>query len=721
MDDFDLEMDSHSPPITPAYNPAPLRPPSPRPSSKPSSSFTQSVSSSSSSSSVLPSSPASIPTTSGAVRFPSSFADFKLPTSPHQGGGIHGSFSYGSGAESTSSVPLGFGALLANGGGGGGGGSAGMDPNSLAAKRARRGSLLSLNNHYRGTAGDSAMVDSAIEQHRPTSPLSLSSSSATFQFGLASTSSYSSTTSSHATARPSTPPLSISSPWNSSLTRDGRPTSSSSSSSMMMISPQTSAKVLTRPSSPVALLNPPSFREVMSSPKRDGGSGGARFETGRIVGGVDQQLRDLEDQMELGGGGGGGGREGIVSRPITRTRNLKPQIKRTTTLLAAEAMPVDFYRAEASQEADWRRKTTSMPISPATLKIRSSLSGSTPSSSSAAAAANQHRLQAGRFPEDADVDDDIFANGMGGQSSGSSDDDDGMDDGNGTDGEGEGSVAGGSVTSTSIRERTSFGSLGNFGLGGGGGGHSSATPPPSFAVPVPATAGMFGGHRMSMEGGGGDASMVISSPVLGSAMTGMASPAGTPGGGGGMQGWRDSGKAGNKRKAADDRFEPYTKRRAVSPSTVLFPNSNSQPTNNTTASALPTHTSSSSSSSSSAGANPLASPIYGQPPSLPSSNLSTSTLPIPIISNTPSPYYATTSSRSRADSPVPPMAFSNGGNSSTAGGAGRSFGASSPFTGPGLGLSLLQREREGRRVVAAAMEMEEEGEGGGVLGRMRLE
>lgn len=208
----------------------------------------------------------------------------------------------------------------------------------------------------------------------------------------------------------------------------------------------------------------------------------------------------------------------------------QPQIKRTSTLLATEATPIDFYRAEASQEADWRRKTTSMPLSPATLKIRSSLSG--PS------AANQHRLQAGRFPEDADADDDLFANGMGGVSSGSSDDDDGMDDGNGTDNEG--SVAA-SITSTSIRERTSFGSMGNFGFGGGG--HTSATPPPSFAVPVPATAGIFSGHRANgMDIG--DTSMLNSSPVLSAA---LASPAGTPG-----MGWRDSGKAGNKRKAADD-------------------------------------------------------------------------------------------------------------------------------------------------------------------------
>jgi len=161
------------------------------------------------------------------------------------------------------------------------------------------------------------MVDS-IDQHRgPTSPLSTSTTS--FQFGISSSSSNSSTypNSSHTTARPSTPPLA--NPWNSSL-RDNRPSSASSSSSMM-ISPQTSAKVATRPSSPVALLNPPSFREVMSSQKTSSG-----FETGRMEGsgglaGVDQQLRDLEEQMERGG------RDGIVSRPITRTRNLKVRLQ----------------------------------------------------------------------------------------------------------------------------------------------------------------------------------------------------------------------------------------------------------------------------------------------------------------------------------------------------------------------------------------------------------
>jgi len=170
------------------------------------------------------------------------------------------------------------------------------------------------------------------------------------------------------------------------------------------------------------------------------------------------------------------------------------------------------------------------------------------------------------------------------------------------------------------------------------------------------------------------------------------------------------------------RFEPYTKRRAVSPSTVLFPNSTNNPNpsitaSTATASALPAHTYSSSSSSSSSMGG-LASPIHAQP-NLPSSNLSTSTtlsssststIPIPI---TNSPYYTT--SRSRGGSPVPQiqMAFSNGTS------AARSFGASSPFTGPGLGLSMLQREREGRRV-AAAME-EEVGGGEGVLGKMRLE
>lgn len=311
--DFDLEMDADSPTTS---HPQPLRPP--EPSRGPSSASYPPASSHPPQAALGPSSSASSSTSAPtqspqpSLRFPSSFADFKLPTSPIVANSqAQATFAYhpppnnDGGPSSSSSVfatGLAHGAQVSVNGGPGA-----MD---LAAKRARRGSLLSLNNHYRAGGQD---------EQRPTSPLAAAPSTSSFTFGIPSSTSNSSTFSSTSTARPSTPPAN--GHWGSSLAREGR-THSAQSSSSMMISPPASHKVLSRPTSPMATLNPPSFppsfREVMSSPK----IGSHRLESGRLGASGsgsagEREQGQNEEQMDMGD------RDRITSRPITRTRNLK--------------------------------------------------------------------------------------------------------------------------------------------------------------------------------------------------------------------------------------------------------------------------------------------------------------------------------------------------------------------------------------------------------------
>lgn len=178
---------------------------------------------------------------------------------------------------------------------------------------------------------------------------------------------------------------------------------------------------------------------------------------------------------------------------------------------------------EIQSEAQIQRLLQAQSASPSTLKPRSSLSA--------------HRFARGRFPEDVDDDDDLF----GGRSPDSSDSDapDEMEDVGAETGDESSSIG---VGSHGPRARSSLGSLGAFSSLGGFGVTSrmdEATPPPS-GMPTP-TNGSFPHHRSSNGGGNGehDYPTLASSPIVGSPI-GMS------------MSWRDSGKASNKRKAAEE-------------------------------------------------------------------------------------------------------------------------------------------------------------------------
>jgi hypothetical protein len=264
------------------------------------------------------------------------------------------------------------------------------------------------------------------------------------------------------------------------------------------------------------------------------------------------------------------------------------------------------------------------------------------------------------------------------------------------------------------------GSGGAGGAGGLGGFdinlHSTATPPSAIPSVLASSSSASHHHHHPHpphathrpgSGGGDDASMIpLSSPVMASPLPSM---------------WREgNGKASSNKRKAEDRFEGMSKRRAVSPSTVLFPNnSNISPFSNL-ASTLSMSTNTSSSTSSG-----LASPTLshsnlssGRPAVHPPLSIPASA-PIPISSpfaSAHSHHHSHSYSRSsRAGSPIPQSLMST---SATSVSGGRSLGGSAPgIAGAGLGLTLLQREREGARRDRAMSGIED---GGEILGKMRL-
>jgi hypothetical protein len=599
------------------------------------------------------------------LRFPSSFADFRLPTSPSSSSLAGG---HGQEGSATSS------GLLAVGG-------PTLDAYPLFSKRLRRGSTLSMVNHTQDDGAETPPQPSPFHFAPPLPP------------GLGD--------SLGGPSRPQTPPNGFGSQTGH------RP--SSSSSSAMAVSP-VSSKARLRSASPPAVptLNPPSFRADSAGGlprhpihrlgmQRNHSFTGVRSSKGKgRDGGADSESpSEPEDQSPILSAAT------PALRPITRRGSLYP--KHLAHISTARMLNEDPVTSEIKSEAQIQRLLQAQSSTPASSRLRQS-------SLSHAALVSAR----GRFPEDADDgDSDIFGSTKGGSSSSSSDDDLGlmMDDPDVVPPAPPPNSVAPALGQHFPRERFPSGLAGPAGITSAFGmalhAALASNPNPPPVTGLTSTPGLLT-HRAanlsgSFSGSDGDA-----------LMGGTASPKSTTASP--VGGWRETGSGRvNKRKAVDDvrlspslsfvfedgradpdwtpwqRYDPYGssfayKRRAVSPSTVFppsgslgFPPSAGSPT---THSRLPARIHSEAGPSSAATA-PIPILSAAQRTTTPSSSYAPSSLHGPV-----SPYY-TTSRSSRGGSPVPiPMSTS----------AGRMYGGSAPgLAGSGLGLSLLARDREGRR------------------------
>lgn len=302
------------------------------------------------------------------LRFPSSFAEFRLPSqSPAAGHSQEGS-------------------------------TAALTPDAYPLfKRLRRGSTLSMVNH-------------TLDDGAETPPLTLPESP--FHFaqplppGLG--------TSPAEPSRPQTPPNGFVGQM------VHRP--SSSSSSAMAISPASSKARLRSASPPIVpTLNPPSYRgdPAVGLPKhpihrlgmqRNHSFTGARSAKGkgRDGGGDSESPSEPEDQSPVLSVAG------PALRPITRRGSLYP--KHLAHISTARMLSEDPVTSEIKSEAQIQRLLQAQSSTPASSRLRQS-------SLSHAALVSAR----GRFPEDVDDgDSDIFGSIKGGSSSSSSDDDLGL-------------------------------------------------------------------------------------------------------------------------------------------------------------------------------------------------------------------------------------------------------------------------------------------------------
>ncbi|CDZ96433.1 hypothetical protein [Phaffia rhodozyma] len=418
-------------------------------------------------------------------------------------------------------------------------------------------------------------------------------------------------------------------------------------------------------------------------------------------------------------------------RAVTRRGSLYPKhIAHTLTakLLSTESNPST---SEIRSEAQIQRLLTSHSSSPTPFRSRSSLSGG-PSS----IGGGGHRVGPGnrfrpffaggrnRFPED---EGDLFDRDPLSEEDTSEDDDLCMED----------EI---STTDSPVDPASLFGGSSSFGQTS----QSPALPHQTFTsdnrpsgqhqqlglAKLSVTPMMINPSGRSpsktnthvIGDGEGDTGMMVvgSSPVMGSPRrrSGSCSGSGSIGGGSmsssipgsgfgvrpvtpgsaGM-GWRESG--GKKRKVAiDERFDPYAsslafKRRAVSPSTTLLPPPTSSSYTNTPSFLQQSPV-------------PSLSAFHPNPQSQSQSQSQTQPIPISLT-------YYTASSRHGSPLPMHSQILS----SSAGGGTARSLGGSAPgYAGPGLGTSLLAREREGRRSSVSGFGTWEDDEAG--LSGMKL-
>lgn len=329
----------------------------------------------------LASSTSSGPSSAAAsqLRFPSSFADFRLPTSPSS------SLARGHGHEGQAAPS----ALLSVGGP--------VLNDYPLSKRLRRGSTLSMVNSTQddGTETPPHAAPSSPFKYAPPLPPGHDESLG-------------------GPSRPHTPPNG----FGGQLSH--RP--SSSSSSAMAISP-VSSKARLRSASPPAVptLNPPTFRADTAGglPKhpihrlgmqRNHSFTGARSSKGKgRDGGADSESpSEPEDQSPVLSAAT------PALRPITRRGSLYP--KHLAHISTARMLNEDPVTSEIKSEAQIQRLLQAQSSTPASSRLRQS-------SLSHAALVSAR----GRFPEDADDgDSDIFGSTKGGSSSSSSDDDLGL-------------------------------------------------------------------------------------------------------------------------------------------------------------------------------------------------------------------------------------------------------------------------------------------------------
>lgn len=315
------------------------------------------------------------------MRFPSTFADFRLPTSPSSS---LSPAQDGAGSPGRLSV-----------------GGAGIDTYPLFNnRRLRRGSTLSLVNHRLDDGADEPA------QALPAGPFNFVSPPPPppihHHLGPP--------------ARPQTPP-------NLSGQATYRP--SSSSSSTMAISPA-SSKARLRSASPPAVptLNPPQFRDSSSAAalprhpisrlgmQRNHSFTGIRNSSSSSSKGKGRE-HDSESPSEPEDHSPVLSAATPALRPITRRGSLYP--KHLAHISTAKMLNEDPVDSEIKSEAQIQRLLQSQSSAPASSRLRQS--------HAALASAR------GRFPEDADDgDSDIFGSAKGGSSSSSSDDDFGMED-----------------------------------------------------------------------------------------------------------------------------------------------------------------------------------------------------------------------------------------------------------------------------------------------------